>query len=241
MFFRKKKKSDAGSANKPAAPPGRISQMMQVFHVTRKEDPKLIWLMLGVALGVLAVGIGIGFLIGHPIIAGFSALPLAILGAAIVMARRAERLMYAKAEGQPGAALMAMKMVRSGWTVTEEPVAMDARNKDFVFRAVGRAGVLLVGEGEVTRIQKLLTKEAGKTERLLPGVAVTTLSVGKADSQVPLKSVAKKMMRMKKALTVPELAEVNKRLQSLGGVRPPIPHGIDPTKVRQNRRSLRGR
>lgn len=240
MFSRKKKKTESTSTT-PAAPPGRIAQMQQVFHATRKEDPKMVWLMLAVFLAVMAVGVGIGFLIGHPIIATFTVLPLAILGAAIVMARRAERVMYAKAEGQPGAALMAMKMVRSGWSVSEEPVAMDPRNKDFVFRAVGRPGVLLVGEGEVTRVQKMLTKESNKTERLLPGVTVHTMSVGKADSQVPLTKVAHKMMRMKKNLTVPELAEVNKRLQSLGSGRPPIPHGIDPTKVRQNRRSLRGR
>jgi hypothetical protein len=34
---------------------------------------------------------------------------------------------------------------------------------------------------------------------------------------------------------------VNKRLKSLGGMKPPIPKGIDPTRARVDRKAMRGK
>ena len=48
-------------------------------------------------------------------------------------------------------------------------------------------------------------------------------------------------MRMKPNITKDEVSEVAKRLRALGGVRPPIPKGIDPTRARPDRRATRGR
>ena len=42
-------------------------------------------------------------------------------------------------------------------------------------------------------------------------------------------------------LTKEEASLVNKRLKSIGGVRPPVPKGVDPTKARMDRRAMRGR
>ena len=46
---------------------------------------------------------------------------------------------------------------------------------------------------------------------------------------------------MKPVLTKAEVSVVNKRLKSLGGLRPPLPKGIDPTKARMDRKAMRGR
>jgi hypothetical protein len=37
------------------------------------------------------------------------------------------------------------------------------------------------------------------------------------------------------------VATVHKRLKALGGVRMPLPHGIDPSRARPDRRAMRGR
>jgi hypothetical protein len=46
---------------------------------------------------------------------------------------------------------------------------------------------------------------------------------------------------MKPVLTKEEVSAVNKRLKSLGGLRPPIPAGMDPQRARVDRKAMRGR
>ena len=46
---------------------------------------------------------------------------------------------------------------------------------------------------------------------------------------------------MRPVLTKEETSVVNKRLKSLGGMRPPIPKGIDPTRARVDRKAMRGK
>ena len=58
---------------------------------------------------------------------------------------------------------------------------------------------------------------------------------------VPLSKVSNNLTRMKAVLTKEETAVVNKRLKSLGGMRPPIPAGVDPSRVRVDRKAMRGK
>ena len=46
---------------------------------------------------------------------------------------------------------------------------------------------------------------------------------------------------MRPVLTKAETVVVNKRLKSLGGMRPPIPKGVDPTRARVDRKAMRGK
>ena len=46
---------------------------------------------------------------------------------------------------------------------------------------------------------------------------------------------------MKPVLTKDEASAVNKRLKALGGIRPPVPKGVDPTRARIDRKAMRGR
>ena len=75
--------------------------------------------------------------------------------ALVIMARRAERAAYARFAGQPGAAAGGLQNLRRGWSVEQEPVAVDPRTQDVVFRAVGRPGVVLVAEGAPGRANRL--------------------------------------------------------------------------------------
>ena len=58
---------------------------------------------------------------------------------------------------------------------------------------------------------------------------------------MPVRKVASKLTRMKPVLTKDEMSVVNKRLKSLGGMRPPIPQGVDPMRARVDRKAMRGR
>lgn len=220
---------------------GRIRQLRQVFTMTRRADPAVVAYMLLAFALVLVVGLGIGIAIDHPVYVGILCLPLAFLAALFVLARRAERAAYSQIEGRPGAASQSLRMLRRGWTVSEEPVAIDPRTQDTVFRAVGRSGVVLIGDGPRNRIGRLLAAEEKKVKRVVPGVPVHLVQAGSDEGQVPLRRVAPHIMKLRSTLTKQEVEVVNKRLKALGGVRPPIPKGVDPMRARPDRKAMRGR
>ena len=229
----------------PATPPakqGRVAQLRAVFVMTRETDPAVVWWMAATVVATLIVAFLIGLAIGHSIYVTILGIPLGIMLALLVMARRAERAAYARFAGQPGASAMALQNLRRGWSVEETPVAVDPRTQDVVFRAVGRPGIVLVAEGPAIRAGKLAEVERKRMARVLgPNVPVTVILAGDGEGQVPLRKVSGKIMRLKPAITKQEVSEVSKRLRALGGVRPPIPKGIDPTRVRPDRRAARGR
>jgi hypothetical protein len=239
--------NDGDSSAPKDKKPGRIAQLKQVYTVSKQADPNIGRWMLLTFLGIVAVFLIVGLVLDTPIFLGIAGVLFGILGATIVMSRRAERAAYRSIEGQAGAAGAALTSIRRGWYTDREPVAADvARAGDvssaaMVYRALGRPGVVLVGEGPLSRVQKLLVKEQKRVERVAPGVPVTTLIVGNDDGQVPLNKVASRVQRLKPKITKDEMAVVNKRLKSLGGLRAPLPKGVDPTRARMDRRALRGK
>lgn len=216
-------------------------QVWQAYQMTRQQDPTVTWMILAVFVGVIAVGLVIGLLVGHWVYLLLLSIPFALLGAMFTLTRRAERAAYGRIEGQPGAAISALGTIRRGWTFTEEPVAVAPRTQDMVFRGVGRPGVVLVGEGPSHRIGKLLESERKRTARVLQGVPITLVEVGREEGQVPLPKLARHVQRLKPTLTKQETGEVLKRLTALGAVRMPVPKGVDPMRARPDRKGMRGR
>jgi hypothetical protein len=220
---------------------GRLKQLLAVYRMTRGADPALPWWMLLGFAGPIVVGLAIGIAVDHPWYVLVLSVPLGFLAATFILARRAEKAAYAQISGQPGATGAALTSLRRGWTVEQEPVAFDQRTQDLVFRAVGRPGVVLVTEGPLPRVARLADNERKRTARLLPHVPVHVVHAGDGAEQVPLPKLTGKLTRLKPSLSKDEAAEVSRRLRALGGVRPPIPKGIDPTRLRPDRKAMRGR
>jgi hypothetical protein len=240
------KDGDASSAPQEKKQ-GRLSQIRDVYRVSKQDDPLIGWFMLLSFLVVFGVLLVVGFLVKLPWIFGIFGVLFGILAATIIMSRRAERAAYSQIEGQAGAAGAALTSIRRGWYTDREPVAADvARPGDIssaamVYRALGRPGVVLVGEGPTARVQKLLATEKKRVERVAPGVPVITLRVGSGENEVPLPKLASKVQRLKPQITKDEMALVNKRLKALGGLRAPLPPGVDPMRARMDRKALRGK
>jgi len=240
------KDGDASSAPQEKKQ-GRLSQIRDVYRVSKQADPLIGWFMLLSFLVVFGVLLVVGFLVKLPWIFGIFGVLFGILAATIIMSRRAERAAYSQIEGQAGAAGAALTSIRRGWYTDREPVAADvARPGDInsaamVYRALGRPGVVLVGEGPTARVQKLLAAEKKRVERVAPGVPVTTMRVGSGENEVPLPKLASKVQRLKPQITKDEMALVNKRLKALGGLRAPLPPGVDPMRARMDRKALRGK
>lgn len=233
-------RTDASAGTKKPRKQRWYHQVWAVYKMTRKQDPSVTWLLLGAFVGVVAVALAIGLVFNQPWYALIVGVPFAALAAMFVLSRKAEKAAYTQIAGQPGATRAALGTVRGGWTFEEEPVALN-KNQDFVFRGVGRAGVVLVSEGPPHRVAKLLDDERRRVARVLPNVPVTLVQCGEGEGQVTLTKVARTVQKLKPTLTKPEAAEIGKRLRALGGARLPIPKGVDPLRARPDRRGMRGR
>lgn len=222
--------------------PSRIKQMVDIFKMTRRHDPMITWLMLGAFLGLILVTMLVTLLVspGNWITGLLIGIPLGLLGALLIMSRRAERAAYAQIEGKPGAAGAALSSLKRGWIFDEQPAAVNPRTQDVVFRAIGKPGIVLVTEGPSTRVKGLVDAERRRLSRILPNVSITIIETGKGEGQVSIGKVTKKMNKLKGELTKVEVGAVNKRISSMGN-KLPIPKGIDPYKARPDRKGSRGR
>ncbi len=212
--------------------PGRLRQIVQTYKMTRRADPKVGLVVAAVGIGVFGALLAVGFLIGHPVYAGILGFLLAFLAMAVIFGRRAERAAFGQMEGQPGAAAAVLDNVGRGWTVT--PAVQMNRNQDVVHRAVGKAGIVLVGEGNPNRVKALLANEKRKMARVAVEAPVTDLIVGNGKGEVPLKKIRTTLLKLPRVLPGPKVTEVNDRLKALGDLMSnmPIPKGPMPKSAR---------
>ncbi|MFB9070773.1 DUF4191 domain-containing protein [Citricoccus parietis] len=234
-------KAETKARKKATKKPGVFKQLGEVFSMTRAHDPKVVLWMALAFVGALVVGLAVGLLLNNWITWLLIAIPFGLLAAVIIMNRMAERAAFARIDGRPGAAGAALSTLRRGWIVPEQPVAVSPKTQDAVFRAVGRPGVVLITEGPTTRVRPLVEKERKNMQRFLPNVPIQVLATGHGADQVELHDLAKTLKRMKKTLTKQEVQAVDKRLNSLGSTKMPIPKGIDPYRARPDRKAMRGR
>jgi hypothetical protein len=165
-----------------------------------------------------------------------SVLLFSVLTALGVLSRRGERAAFMRISGQPGAvAAVISSTLKRGYSTSEMPVAVDPKSRDAVYRAVGRAGVVLIAEGSSARLRQIVEDEKRKVSRAIPGVTVSVISVSEQPESVPLYALTKAIYKLKRTLSRAEISVVNKRLAGLG-LNIPIPKGIDPNRIRAGRR-----
>jgi hypothetical protein len=201
--------------NKPADPAslGRIQQLRMAAGMIRQSNRWALPIVALSGIGVLAVLVVAGLLTG---LLAFLA-PLGVLGglmaAMIVFGRYAQSAQYAAIEGQPGAAAAILQSMRGGWTVT--PAVSANRNMDVVHRAVGKPGVVLVGEGSPNRLPSLLAAEKKRIARVATDVPIYDIQVGDEEGQTPIRKLQRKIMRLPRNLKGQAVAELNFRLKAL--------------------------
>ncbi|MGK5641170.1 DUF4191 domain-containing protein [Streptomyces sp. URMC 126] len=212
--------------------PGRLKQIALTYKMTKKVDSKVGLVVAGVGIVTFGVLLAIGFWIDHPIYLGILGFLLAFLAMAIVFGRRAERAAFGQMEGQPGAAAAVLDNIGRGWTTTPA-VAMN-RNQDVVHRAVGKAGIVLVGEGNPNRLKGLLAAEKKRMARIVAEVPVHDIVVGTGEGQVPLKKLRTTLLKLPRVLPGAQVTVVNDRLRALGDLMSnmPIPKGPMPKGMR---------
>ncbi len=229
---------------KPKGPkkPSRIKQIRQSYTMTKKSDPKIGLVLLGVFLlaglaafavmllifGTLFFSITFGVLVG-------------LLAALIIFGRRAQRAAITQIEGRPGAAAAALGMLRRGWKV--DPAIAVNKQQDVITRVVGPPGIVLIGEGSPTRVRALLTAERRKHERVTSETPLHEVIVGHDPGQVPLAKLVRHVTKLGKNLKGAQMTDVLARIRALDANRSaiPMPKGPMPTSMKGMRGHQRGR
>jgi hypothetical protein len=192
---------------------GRLKQMRMVAGLIRKTNPKALPIIIGSGLGILAILVIVGLLTGLAAFLIPLGVLLGLLVALILFGRYAQAAQYAAIEGQPGAAAAVLQNLRGNWTVT--PAVGANRNMDVVHRAVGRPGVILVGEGSPNRLASLLAAEKKRVARVAYEVPIFEFQVGNGEGQVPVSKLQRKITTLKPALKPAAVSDLNYRLKAL--------------------------
>jgi len=179
----------------------------------------VVCVLVGLFTGLAAFLIPLGVLLG-------------LLTAMILFGRFAQRAQYSAIEGQPGAAAAVLQGMRGNWTVT--PAVTANRNLDVVHRAVGRPGVVLVGEGAPVRVAALISAEKKKTARVAHDVPIFDFQVGNGEGQIPVSKLQRKIMRLPRNLRPAAVSDLNYRLKALQPTMQ-MPKGPLPKGARQPR------
>lgn len=233
----------AARSSAPEKRPGFFSQIRSLFSFTRQTFPWLPWLLGGILLVGIGLGVLAGFLI-QPVVWwsvllwSITGLMVGVLASLMTMTRLSTTAMYRRIDGMPGAAghVLSTGLGRS-WQASDMPVGVNPKTQEAVYRVVGRGGIVVVGEGSRGRLTRLVNDERSKAQRVAAGVPIHVLYVGHGDEDVPIAKLASTIKAFPKKIDRATMAAVIKRLdsvsQSLASL--PIPKGIDPTKVRAPR------
>jgi hypothetical protein len=211
---------------------GRLKQIRLVAGVIRKSNPKAMPITIGSGLGVLAVMVVIGLLVGPLWLFIVLGVLLGLLATLILFGRFSQSAQFAAIEGQPGAAAAVLQNMRGNWTVT--PAIAGNRNMDVVHRAVGRPGVILIGEGNPSRLASLLAAEKKRVARVAYEVPITEFQIGNGEGQIPISKLQRKVMRLPRQLKPAAVSDINHRLKALQPTMQ-APKGPIPRNARQPR------
>lgn len=248
-----------------------LQNIKDSYTISRRTYPWVGWAMLGAVAAVLALAVLLTFLtsmsLWYWLFLGVLVAPVAAL---VILSWTVRRASYTQIEGVPGAAKAVLDQIKRGWYIEEQPAAVNPKTQDVTWRAIGRPGVVLIVEGPAGRTQKMVTDERKKVTRVLPTVPLHVINVGTAPGQVQLIDLERTMRRLGTGpsrltrlrrtlvyvvrhrrrpertprptrLTDAEITQVSNRLSSLSAKGLPVPKGVDPARVRPNRRALRGR
>jgi hypothetical protein len=209
---------------------GRLKQIRLVASLVNQQDRKALPIVFGSAAGIIVVFVLVGifthtlaFLIPLGVLLG-------LLTGMILFGRFAQAAQFKAIEGQPGAAAAVLQSMRGNWTVT--PAVTANRNMDVVHRAVGRPGVVLVGEGAPARLVGLLAAEKKKTARVAHDVPIFEFQVGNEEGQIRVNQLQRKVMRLPRNLRPAAVSDLNYRLKALQPSMQ-MPKGPLPKNVRQ--------
>lgn len=225
----------------------RRKQLLETYRYARVDDKRLLlWIMLAFVVGA-AVGAGLFWLL-PPRGGVFSIIAMCVGGflfglmaALITFSRRAQSSAFRQMNGKPGAAAAALNMLRKGWNTT--PAVAVTRQQDIVHRVIGRPGIILVAEGNATRLRAMLATERRKYARIAADTPFHEVIVGEGEGLVPLPKLVRHVQKLPKGLKPADMTDVLARMKAVDASHSsiPLPKGPIPTSMKGQRGNMRGR
>jgi hypothetical protein len=200
-------------SSEDVAKAGRLKQMRMVAKLVNQQNKRALPTIAAVALGIIVVFVLLGLFVGPIGLFIPVGVLLAAIAAMILFGRYAQQAQYSAIDGQLGAAAAVLQSMRGDWTVT--PAVSANRSMDVVHRAVGKKGVILVGEGAPARVNGLMAAERKKTERVAHGVPIVEFQVGSGDGQIPVSKLQSSIMKLPGTLKPAAVSDLNYRLKAL--------------------------
>jgi F0F1-type ATP synthase assembly protein I len=215
----------------------------QAFTLTRQQDPKFLpVLIMAAVLGAAVIYLLVFLVTDSPYIPIPMALVFGLVAGMFVFSRRAQKSMFAQAEGQAGAAgWMLQQQLRGDWRLTQ--AVAGTTQLDAVHRLVGRPGVVLVGEGAPHRVRGLIAQEKKRTARVVGETPIYDINIGTGEGDMRLSKLNRYLLKLPANLSKDQVAALEKRLAALGGAKTPLPKGPMPAgaKMRNVQRTVRRR
>jgi len=220
---------------------GWFKQLSQTLKTTVEVDKPSIWWLLGSFFGVVIVLSLVGIWLQPWWMWLITGVMGGVVAALYMLIHRAKKAAYIRHKGQPGSAEVALGMLdKKKWTTS--PAITATKQLDVVHRAVGPAGIVLIGEGSTTRLRSIMASETKKHEQVAYGVPVSTVVMGDHEGQVPLDKLYGHLKKMPKAIDKVQAGEVNQRLKALDAIRPKVPVPRGPlTMPKGAQKAMRGR
>ena len=206
----------------------RFRQLGTAYRMTKEVDPRLdLWLAIALVVptvvsvvvaavtGTYALTIPIGVLVG-------------VLAVLLVFGRRVQHAQFQQIEGIPGAAAAVLEQMRGQWFVT--PAVAVNKHQEMVHRAVGRCGIVLVGEGDNRQRVKGLIAQARKRLKRVAGdtpIHVVLVGDGEGDT-VELAKLQVALAKFSNTLDKTEVPRLARKLAPLDKGNIPMPKGAIP-------------
>jgi hypothetical protein len=206
---------------------GRIKQIGLVFSFTAKRDKLFIPLAAAAVAVAIAITVLLVILWGLLFIA--VGVMLVLLAVLIVLNLRANAAMMNEAEGQPGAAASIVENMRGDFRVT--PALASTTQFDFVHLVISRGGVVLLGEGDRSRVRSLISQERKRLSKVIGSAELRDFIVGDGEGEVPIRKLRMTLMKLPRTLAPKDINSLDKRLKALSA-RPQLPKGAIPKNMR---------
>jgi hypothetical protein len=215
----------------------RLRQIGMVFSFTAKRD-KLFVPLVAVAVVVPLAVVGVLIALGFSLIYLALGVLVALLAVLVVLNFRSNKAMMTEAEGQPGAAAQIVETMRGDWRVT--PALASTTQFDFVHLVIGRAGVILLAEGNPSRVRSLLGQEKRRLSKVIGTTDLRDFVIGNGEGEIPIAKLRTTLMKLPRTITGKEVNALETRLKALSA-RPQMPRGAIPKNMRPQNMPRGGR
>lgn len=206
----------------------RIRQLGTAYRMTAEVDPRLnLYLALALVVPIVA-GVVTALLTGGWLLWSPLGVTLGLFAALLVFGRRVQAAQFQQIQGMPGAAAAVLDQMRGQWWVT--PAVAVNKHQEMVHRAIGRCGIVLVGEGDNhQRVKGLIAQARKKLSRVAGDTPIHTVVVGDGEGDtVELRRLQVELAKLSNTLDKTEVPKLARKLAPLDKGNIPMPKGAIP-------------